>query len=109
MRKARVFWALVLLPFLIMVVVNETSEAPTFSYYSKKCTRYCHNHGCLHVYTKYDIHSKGYLKAMDSLYKANIQWLKHNGLGLSYAEINLLLYVIVLPLLMLLLLWGAVR
>lgn len=97
---------LIAFPFVIMVVVNEFSPAPTFEKAST-CTRYCHNKGCPHTATKY---GEGSMKeGVGKLYADNITWLKNNPWGLTYAEVNIAIYVIGLPGLMALLLWGAIR
>ena len=87
-----------------MVGVNECSPSPTHAYDKIDCTRYCHDKGCPHAADFRQDHPQ-----LSRYYAANIQWLKKNPLGLSYQAINLLLYVIIAPLLMLLLFWGLIR
>ena len=43
------------------------------------------------------------------LYEKNIALLKENKLGLTYKEINLLIYVVVFPILSGVMLWGVLR
>ena len=95
------------LPFLIMVAVNTLSPAPTHDQHHDRCTRYCHDHPCPHTLQKYGETAMTGWKG--ELYQANINWLKTNPFGLSYTEVNLLIYVILLPGCMALLLWGAIR
>jgi len=110
MRAFTKFLAIIALPFLVMVIVNESMSTPKWEYTETKCSRYCHNKGCSHTIDKYnsDDLTETQVK-MARLYNANIVWLKKNPLGLSYQAMNILLYVIVFPLLLYLLLWGLVR
>ncbi|MFT5619048.1 MAG: hypothetical protein ACI85I_002285, partial [Arenicella sp.] len=47
-----------------------------------------------------------FAKSARKLYFDNIRLLKNNGLGLTYKEMNLLVYVISYPILVLLLFWN---
>ncbi len=84
---------------------------PTYDLLEDKCSRYCHNNGCTHYAEKYNDNRNEFpiIEKMKNLYAWNIRWLKNNPLGLSYAAMNILLYVILAPTLMTLLLWGAIR
>jgi hypothetical protein len=108
-RKNILILLLACFPFILMVLVNETSEPYTFEYRKDKCTRYCHNHSCPHTTEKYKNNKSSTFSAFEKIYTGNIGWLKNNGMGLSYKEINLLLYAGLTPLIMTLLLWGALR
>ncbi len=88
-----------------MIIINEISSSPSSTYSSKECTRICHNSGCKHFYEKLKNVDETSLAITNfSLYKKNIKWLKNNPFGLSYAEMNLLVYVILFPLISILLL-----
>ena len=82
--------------FSFMFLINSKSDKPISTYLKEKCTRYCHNRndGCNHY--------KSLSKAIDSLYASTIDNLLGQGF-LGYKEINILLYVLLWPLLMLLL------
>ena len=91
----------VALLLLTGIIVNETARKPSDKFEKEYCTRACHNHGCKHI----EWNNKTILK----MYSANIRWLKHNPLGISYKEMNVLLYVVLVPLLILLLIWNLMR
>jgi hypothetical protein len=92
-----------------MVIVNETSNPPIDNFDQGQCTRYCHNIICKHTKEKYEANNNVIINKLESIYFSNISWLRNNNLGLSYKEINLLIYVFGIPLMMILLLWGAIR
>ena len=95
---------------MVMIVVNESIPTPTFEYDETKCSRHCHNNGCYHTRDKYsDEVISDTQRKMASLYRANIEWLGKNPLGLSYAAMNILLYVILAPLIMSFLLWKLIK
>jgi hypothetical protein len=75
-------------PLLSTVIVNVLSPEPSSAYSPIKCTRYCHNHFCKHK----PAHS-----VFDKLYTSTIPTLKNNHLGLSYKEMNILVFVILWP------------
>ena len=96
---------IVCIPFLIMVIINESYNEPTSKQLSQKCTRSCHNNGCKHFTLKLkDKTNNSWAVKNFSLYRENIKWLKNNPLGLSYAQMNILVYVVAFPLLCLYLL-----
>lgn len=102
---------LILLPFLILVLVNASHPKPSHNYQADKCTRYCHDKKCMHFEQKRMLlqqKSKSWV-LMYKIYKKNIALLHENRLGLSYYAINLLIYAIGFPLIMTVLLWGAIR
>ncbi|MFL5753962.1 MAG: hypothetical protein ACJ76F_11185 [Bacteroidia bacterium] len=102
---------IVLLPFVFLVLVNSFSSAPTFAYRVDQCTRYCHNKGCRHFNDKLSAekNSSWLSKKAFEFYSWNISALKKNFLGISYRDMNLLLYVVFLPLLLLLLTYTGFR
>ncbi|WNJ18318.1 hypothetical protein [Pontibacter sp. G13] len=57
------------------------------------------------MHTSNDVNSSW----LQTLYVQNIEWLKRNPLGISYQEMNLLVYVVLGPLMLLLLIWGMIR
>lgn len=85
--------------FGIMFVVNYFSSPPTHEKHSYRCTRYCHDHGCLHVENRYSgLNNCWMLNAAGALYKGNIALLGKIP-GLTYKQANILIYVICFPLL----------
>ena len=98
---------LILLSFGLMVLVNESQPAAGEEYVEAYCSRYCHSYGCLHF--QMNKAESEFVNGLNDIYVANIHWLKHNPLGLSYVEMNILIYVILFPILFLLLCWGLFR
>jgi len=92
------FIILILLSGLFMFGVNRSGAKPSSKYDAKKCTRFCHNHQCLHFNNK-----------LKTSILPPINLLKNNTLNLSYQEINLLVYVLILPIILLILLYGIIR
>ena len=103
--KIRYLVALVLLPLGIVFVINFFAPSPSHEHQEERCTRYCHDHFCPHfIQQQAQPSSLSY-----RLYSANVHWLKNNPFGLAYRDINLWLYVVLAPMLMLLLLFLALR
>lgn len=73
-----------------------------------QCTRYCHDKGCIHYERNIGSNSI-FRKTAEKIYSKNIQLLHQNGMGLSYAEANLLIYVVLIPFFSAILLWGIIR
>ena len=92
-----------------MILVNETREVPVREYDPNQCTRYCHDHGCVHSIQKYRYNSTFFVAKVMPDYYAFIHWLGHNGSGVSYKEMNLALFVGFFPGSIGLLLWGLIR
>lgn len=104
LKRIIVYIGIVLLPFIMMVVVNTIMETSHHIYEKEQCTRYCHDKGCQHSNIK-----KNFGAGAEKLYYANIRLLHNNGLGLSYAGANILIYVVLIPLFSAVLLWGIIR
>jgi hypothetical protein len=92
-----------------MILVNESREVPVYEYNPSQCTRYCHNVGCIHTSQKYQQDSSPSVGKAIEAYRDVINWLGHNGSGLSYKEMNLALFVGFFPVGISLLLWGIIR
>ena len=107
----KLIFLLIGLTITIMVIVNVTSSSPTDQYIKERCTRYCHNKGCPHFRKNFSTYQdeSPFFRSLHQLYWANIKALKQNGLGLTYQEVNLLLYVVIFPCVTVLLTWGALR
>jgi len=103
MKNLVIIVGLILFSLAVIITVNETSPLPTRELSQKNCTRHCHDKGCIH-YQEEEVSP-----FLLSVYKQNIYWLKQNPFGLSYKEMNLLLYVIIAPFLIIVLLWGLIR
>jgi len=110
MKRFSLLLSITAIPFLIVILINETRETPNTSINKEYCTRTCHNKGCIHFnkLLKNDNQSSFATRHFD-IYKKNITWLKQNPFKLSYAQINLLLYVIVFPVVSIFLLWRLIR
>jgi hypothetical protein len=111
MSKRLKYTFVILLPFVFLVLVNSFSPVPTFAYRVDKCTRYCHNKGCKHFNDKLSAKKNPtwLSKKAFGFYSWNISALKYNFLGISYRDMNLLLYVVFLSLLMLALIYTGFR
>ncbi len=109
MKRIALFLFLISTPFLFMVLVNETSGPPTEKYRRDRCTRYCHSVGCLHTVEKYKDGSSPYGKSAEQVYNTAIAWLGNKETGMNYREMNLLVFVLGMPLLMSILLWELIR
>lgn len=113
MTKIVVFVILTISPFLLILGINEYSNnKPTNLLLKDMCSRYCHNHGCPHEIDKYKSKTwiQPYYLPLRKLYFSNINLLHVLGKGgLGYKIINLIVYVSILPLILTMLLWGAIR
>ena len=87
----------------LMTAVNTFAPVATHSHQTDQCTRYCHDVGCSH----FDQTSS--VTSLKTLYAANIHWLRNNPLGISYQQMNLLVYVIGFPTLWAILLLGIIK
>ena len=107
MKRRNWLWLAIVLPILFIVGINETHAPLPHSYASDRCTWHCHDKGCSHFLANQaqQVFPAGFYR----LYTSNIQWLKDNPLHLSYREMNILVYVILFPILLLGLLWGLFR
>lgn len=110
MKKLLIWLFFLICPFLIMFVVNKTTNNPTTKYIPEKCTRYCHNVTCEHGNKLYKEHQGDWFADFaKSIYTKNIVWLHNNPFGIGYGAVNLLIYVFAWPLLMALLLGNLIR
>ncbi|WP_452602030.1 hypothetical protein [Pontimicrobium sp. MEBiC06410] len=110
MKRFSLLLAIVSIPFFIVILINETRETPSNSINREYCTRACHNKGCIHFneLLKNDNQSSFATRHFD-IYKKNIAWLKQNPFKFSYAQMNLLLYVIIFPIVSIFLLWRLTK
>ncbi len=104
MKNLMLMLAFPLLLAGLMVLINESSSAPHHRYDPGRCTRYCHDHECQHVAADSEVAA-----LLADAYQQHILWLRHNPLGLSYQAMNLLVYLLLIPVLFLGLLWGIIR
>ena len=111
MRTVKIISLLLLSAVLMMFVVNKQGQVPTNQYNVEECTRYCHNVACPHFKRNFDTYQNQLpiAKSFRETYWGNIRALKQNAIGLSYQQINLLIYIIGFPMLTSLLTWGAFR
>ncbi len=109
MKRLLFFLSILLLPIVLMVWVNAVGGSPSHERQEQRCTRYCHDKGCVHHKRQLDSESSNWTLFLHELYQQNIQLLKHNPFGLGYAEMNILIYVILFPLIISLLSWGLIR
>ena len=110
------YWLMiVMLPFILVIGVNASHNTPSNLQHHNNCTRYCHNVRCLHFQNAYNKtkQSGGYseilYRFMSKKYSASIQALKTQPMGLSYQQLNLVVFVGIFPVLMSGLLWGLIR
>ena len=95
---------LALLPVAFGVYLNETSPPPTTVRLAERCSRYCEAHGCPHATPA---NSPAYFR-LRPLYAATIRGLMGGGRA-WYAAVNIGFYLVLMPLLLLGLTYGALR
>lgn len=95
---------LALLPVAFGVYINETSPAPTTARLASRCSRYCEAHDCPHATRA---NSPAYFR-LRPLYAATVRGLMGGGRQ-WYATVNIAFYLVLLPLLLLGLTYGALR
>ena len=93
-----------LLPVALGVYVNETSPAPNSRLLPGRCSRYCEAHRCPHATRA---NSPAYFR-LRPLYAATIQGLAAGGMQ-HYAVANIAFYLVIIPLLLVGLTYGALR
>ena len=92
------------LPLALGYYVNETSPAPTEKRLPDRCSRYCEHYGCPHATPA---NSPAFFQ-LRPLYVATIKGLSAGGRDL-YAAANIAFYVVLIPLLLIGLTYGALR
>ncbi len=107
MKRIHLLGMATLLPIVVIGLVNVFNEIPTVELKENECTRYCHNVECPHFLA--ETKSQTVNPLLQDLYRQNIEWLRNNPFGISYVEMNIVTYMITLPVLILLLIWGLVR
>ncbi|MEM7375481.1 MAG: hypothetical protein AAF587_43200 [Bacteroidota bacterium] len=90
-----------------LILVNELSSPVSNQFKETMCTRYCHTIRCQHfIETK---SQSSVVVKLTEAYASNIRWLMDNPIGLRYKEMNLLVYLILVPIMLFVLLWGVFR
>ncbi|HEX8328256.1 MAG TPA: hypothetical protein VF629_11995 [Hymenobacter sp.] len=95
---------LALLPVAFGVYLNESSPPPTTAQLPGRCSRYCEAHGCPHATPA---NSPAYSQ-LRPLFEATIKGLMGGGRQ-WYAAVNIGFYLVLIPLLLLGLTYGALR
>jgi len=108
MRIILLFLGIIFLLVAVLFLVNLTGIMPISEYLKDRCTRYCHHSHCPHFEAKVEAKHSLALKIQPA-YQNAIYALKHNSLNLSYAMINLLVFVIGFPVLILSLSFNLLR
>lgn len=91
-----------------MILVNQLSPSPTPFYIKEQCSRYCHDKGCPHFQT--NVKEGNRITLFFHAYHENvIQLLKNNPFGVSYKMMNILVFVIFFPFLILSLLYLNIK
>ncbi|MBF9220087.1 hypothetical protein [Hymenobacter ruricola] len=93
-----------LVPVAFGVYLNETSPAPTTARLAGRCSRYCEAHNCPHATPA---NSPAYFR-LRPVYNATVQGLMGGGRQ-WYATVNIAFYLVLIPLLLLWLTYGALR
>ncbi len=107
MQKIKLLILLLFCLLSFICLVNWLNPKTENTFNPEKCTRYCHSVNCQHSQGGKGMKDWSlFAQSMGKLYFSNIRLLKNNGLGLSYQEMNLLIYVIIYPTLVLLLSWN---
>lgn len=92
------------LPLLLGYYLNASAPAPTSAYSPTRCTRYCALHGCRHATRA---NSPAYFR-LRPLYAATVRGLQAGG-ARNYVLVNILVYLLLVPALLLWLTYGALR
>ncbi|RZK22636.1 MAG: hypothetical protein EOO63_18210 [Hymenobacter sp.] len=96
---------LALLPLLFSLWVNTSAPyPPTRTYAAAHCSRYCAAHGCRHATRA---NSPAYFR-LRPVYAATVRGLMLGGRA-RYAAVNIGVYLVLLPALLLWLTYGALR
>jgi hypothetical protein len=95
---------LAILPLLFGYYLNASSPPPTSAYNPARCTRYCALHSCRHATRA---NSPAYFR-LRPLYAATVRGL-HLGGARNYVLVNILVYLLLLPSLLMWLTYGALR
>lgn len=96
---------LTLLPLAFGFYINHTApHPPTRAYVAGRCTRYCALHSCRHAT---QANSLAYFQ-LRPLYAATVRGL-HAGGAANYVLVNILVYLLLLPALLVWLTYGALR
>ena len=105
MRPLLLTFLLAALPLLFGYWVNTHAPYPTTrAYAATHCTRYCTLHGCRHATAS---NSPAY-QELKPVYAATVRALAVGGRG-WYAAVNVGVYLLVVPALLLGLTYGAIR
>lgn len=107
MKSIIVLFLLIVIPLGIMVYINGYGATPTHGFDPEVCTRYCHDHECRHFMAMNK--EQAVPPVLHRVYDSNIAWLQSRPFGLGYQEANILLYIIVLPIFLVLGLWGVIH
>jgi hypothetical protein len=91
------------LPFATVAAVD-VSYGPSTHATAERCTRACHDRGCVHLGQKVDLERPA-ARAAEALYLANIRALR--GPSMGYRDTNLAVYLLGFPAIGGVLLWGA--
>ena len=95
---------LALLPGAFGAYVNETSPQPTSRLLPNRCSRYCEAHACPHATRA---NSPAYFE-LQPIYAATVRGLAAGGKR-YYAAANIAFYLVLVPLVLLGLAYGALR
>lgn len=105
MRPFLLTLCLAALPLLFGLWVNTTApHPPTRAYVPTRCTRYCAAHGCRHATRA---NSPAYFR-LRPVYTTTVRGLSAGGREL-YAAANIGFYLVLMPMLLLGLTYGALR
>jgi hypothetical protein len=92
------------LPVAFGIFLSETSPPPTTARLASRCSRYCEAHGCPHATPA---NSPAYFR-LRPVFVATIRGLMGGGRA-RYATVNIAFYLVLIPLLLLGLTYGALR
>lgn len=100
---------LILLLFAVLIGVNNTGRISSHKYAVDYCTRYCHDNPCPHFEARKSEGKAILVDVQARFYRANILLLRDNVFGIPYAAMNLIVYIFLIPVLILVLLYGLIR
>ncbi|NML67059.1 hypothetical protein HHL22_17775 [Hymenobacter sp. RP-2-7] len=104
MRSVLLTLLLASLPIVLGYYLNASAPPPTSRYERARCTRYCAAHGCRHA-TRANSPAYYHLRP---LYVATVRGLHAGGAG-NYVLMNILFYLLLLPILLVWLTYAALR
>lgn len=109
-RKLAIFFLLLMLPFMLVILVNElpNNQSRTTKQMKEYCTLDCHNNSCKHWEKSYRESPTAMKKIHKDIFDTYVNMLSAPA-GISYRSTNLLVFFLFYPMVGSLLLWNLIR